>query len=178
MVPQASVQLPTRGPRPPLHSSTRRAHPNEQGTFYKAALMTSRSGPLPLTMGPPLVPPPGCSHHGLCLSLQDSPAMPCPCRASCRPGAQGALGPLNCTCHRVPSTQLVSCCHCVDPAMGRLIAPSPPSVSTALALWVPGPSLLRAHVNMYISQARASRGLPQPVFHALTCTIIFSKVLG
>lgn len=69
-------------------------------------------------------------------------------------------------------------CHCVNLVAEYLrplcLSPATSLVQQGGGVW----SLLSVHVNMYISQARASRGYPEPIFHAMTCTIIFSKVLG
>lgn len=97
------------GPRPLLHSNTQSSP--MQGAHNGAALMTLPSGPLLLTMGH-LRPPPLCR-----ALIPQAPLLPLgithyalpwsgPAQAQ---GTGGPRGPLNCTCHRVPSTQLVSC---------------------------------------------------------------------
>lgn len=153
-VPRASVLQLTRRVRGPLLSNTRSAWAGSppRGRLdrppCRPAADRGRARPL-------LAPR---SHCRLRPSPWDSSAAPCP-------GPGGAGGPagasVNCTCHRVPSTQLVSCLPlCGSGAGARSALPPPPSVSRARAQRVPGPppptSPLRARVNMYISQARAS----------------------
>lgn len=98
----------------------------------------------------------GSPHHGLCFCLWDSPP---------RPALVGTReASVNCTCHRVPSTQLVSCPPLWtwqrSATVPSLLRPQVPSAGCA----GPRSPFPRARVNMYISQARASGGLPRARF--------------
>lgn len=124
--------------------------------------------------------PPGAHSTG---SAPPSETSRLPWPALVRPvpelGCRACGASANCTCHRVPSTQLVSCLPLCGPGNGAL-RPSllcPRFTSTGSA--GPGPLLPKGPCK-YVQFSGPGQwgGCPEPVFHALTCTIIFSKVLG
>lgn len=97
---------------------------------------------------------------------------------SCPGPSAGVLAEasVNCTCHQVPSTQLVSCLLLCEASGHETSAPSLP-VSSRPLNW-PVPCFLSTHINMYILRPQPAEGYLTSIFHAMTCITIFSKVLG
>lgn len=102
---------------------------------------------------------------GLCFSLQKLPTMPSSGQGQLRPRVQGASwGSLNCTCHRVPSTQLVSCLPLCGSGDGAPQCPLSTLSFHSAGSAGPGSSFVRAHVNMYILRLGLAGAAPSPFF--------------
>lgn len=144
---------PSGVPQPSTHSSAGHSRAHPAGSPPWGRLETLPRGPLLLTTDAP-----GAHPTGSASPSGTRPPWPALVRSVPEPGCRGPRGAsVHCTCHRVPSTQLVSCL--------TVWTRRRSTEAQAWAQRVPGPFLLRAHVNMYISQAWASgEGLPQARF--------------
>lgn len=157
-------------PRPLLHSTSLRVRPSKQGAApCGAALLTLPSGTPLLTTGQPS----GASPQGSASSSRNCPPCPTLVRASSGPGFRGFLGVSK--LYMSPSAFNTAC---LLPATmwirrwGTSVLPLHPQFPQRR---LSGSRLfLRKGPCKYVhSQARASGGCPEPIFHALTCTMIF-----